>query len=86
MQLTYRMSGFEEHEYFRILINGVMMHTTSDNTQPQPGSKYDDEKNGFVTIRSRLIQYGYNSIEFAVISHRENKDYKSKARIQIKKL
>ena len=31
------------------------MHTTSENTQPQPGSKYDDEKNGFVTIRSRLI-------------------------------
>lgn len=34
MQLTYRMSGFEEHEYFRILINGVVMHSTSEDTAP----------------------------------------------------
>ena len=86
MQLTYRMTGFEEHEVFRILINGVVQHSTSENTVAIPTSKYDDEKNGFVTIRSKLIQYGFNSIEFSVISHRENKNFKSKARVQIKKI
>lgn len=86
MQLTFKMTGFEEHEYFRILVNGVVLHSSSTNTVANPSSKHEDEKNGFVTIRSRLIQYGANSFEIAVISHRENRDRKSQARVQLQKI
>jgi len=84
MQLTFRTTGFAEHEYFRILINGVVLRSSSANTDTKGESGADED--GFVTIRSRLIQYGHNSFEIAVISHRENRDHKSTARVQLKKI
>ena len=86
MQLTFRMSGFSEQEYFRIMINGVVQYSSSTSTAPSPGSQHEDAKDGFMTIRSSLIQYGHNSFEIAVISNRENADHKSQARVQIKKI
>jgi len=86
MQLTFKMTGFTEHEYFRIMINGVVQYSAHTDTVAHPDSKYEDERDGFMTIRSSLIQYGNNSFEISAISNHESQQRQSKARVQIKKI
>jgi hypothetical protein len=85
IEITYRTKNFHLNEYFRVLVNGKVQHSSNSDNKPtlrpsRGDSKYSSDE-AFLTLRTKTVPYGNNSIEISVLSEFETFDpnFKSKA-------
>lgn len=82
--ITYRLTGFNDSEYFRFMIDGDSLIDVNEDTQYED----DIDDDGFVTFESPLIERGVSQLEISLLSEFETHDpnYVSKARVEISKI